>query len=350
MRLSNPFRRKDAEPQSLILPILAAAALALLVIKLADVLLLVFAAVLLAMLLHEIARPLRRWAPVGRAAALVIALAVVVGAIGLLIWLFGSQTAQQLSSLSVLLQTSWEALHRRLSGAPLGDVLLDRIREASLPNGVALSWVTHAIGNAASVAVSTIVVAAAAIYMAFNPQAYVRGALLLIPRSHRGRAAEVVEACRYTLSRWMVGQLVSMVFMGAATSIGLWLAGVPSPLALGLLAGIGQLAPVIGPWIAAVPGVLVAAAEGPETLGWALAVYVLSSQLEANLLTPLVLHRMAQLPMAMTLFAVIAMGVLLGPLGVVLATPLSVVAYVLVRKVYLEGALGERLEGPEQRR
>ena len=58
---------------------------------------------------------------------------------------------------------------------------------------------------------------------------------------------------------------------------------------------------------------------------------------------PLVLQQMAAVPMAVTLFAVVAMGLLLGPLGVLLATPLAIVAYVLVRKIYLEGILGERL-------
>lgn len=73
----------------------------------------------------------------------------------------------------------------------------------------------------------------------------------------------------------------------------------------------------------------------------------MSAQLEANLITPLVLRQLAQLPMAVTLFAVLAMGVLLGPLGVLFATPLSVVAYVMVRMIYVEGVLGETLTPPE---
>ena len=69
-------------------------------------------------------------------------------------------------------------------------------------------------------------------------------------------------------------------------------------------------------------------------------------QFEANVITPLVLRQMVALPMAVTLFAVLAMGVLFGPLGVLFATPLAVVAYVIVRMVYVEDILGDRLDQP----
>jgi predicted PurR-regulated permease PerM len=187
-----------------------------------------------------------------------------------------------------------------------------------------------------------VIVLAAGAYLAFHPETYANGALLLVPRRHRARAAEILDACRAALTRWLLGQLVSMIFIGVTTSIGLWLAGVPTSLALGLLAGVAQLVPVVGPWAAAVPGLVIAQTQGPETFGWAGVVYIITTQFESNLLTPLVLRRMAQLPMAVTLFAVIAMGVLLGPLGVVLATPLAIVAYVLVMKIYVEGVLGEQ--------
>ncbi len=183
-------------------------------------------------------------------------------------------------------------------------------------------------------------------YLAFHPETYARGALSLIPRHHRARGAEVLEACRVALTQWLIGQVLSMIFIAVTTSIGLWLIGVPSPLALGLLAGAGHMVPVVGPWITALPGLVIAGAQGPQTFGWALALYFVTSQLESNFLTPLVMRQMAQLPMAITMFAVIAMGVLLGPLGVLLATPLAVVGYILVRKLYLEDVLGERLDPP----
>lgn len=346
MRLANPFRRPGVSPASWILMAMAAVGLTFLLVRLADVLLLIFASVLVAMLVHAIARPLWERTPLGRQAALVAALALVSAAAGGLVWMFGSQIAAQVSALAVLLPRAWHSLEARLSASLLGGSVLDPFRPENWPNTLVLSWFTRVASGAASAVAAIVIVMAAGAYLAFHPETYANGVLLLVPRRHRARAAEILEACRASLTRWLLGQLVSMTFIGVATSIGLWLAGVHTPLALGLLAGVAQLVPVVGPWAAAVPGLVIASSQSPETLGWAGLVYLVTTQFEANFLTPLVLRRMAQLPMAVTLFAVIAMGVLLGPLGVVLATPLAIVAYVLVMKIYVEGVLGEQFDPP----
>jgi predicted PurR-regulated permease PerM len=275
--------------------------------------------------------------------ALVAALGIVSGAAGLLIWLFGSQIAVQLDSLSVLLPKSWVALEARLTGTFLGDAVLGQLRKGALPENFFITWMTRLAGGAASAAAAIVIVIAAGAYLAFHPETYVKGVLLLTPPVHRVRVQEALEACRLALTSWLFGQVLSMIFIGATTSLGLWLAGAPSPLALGLVAGFGQFVPVVGPWVAAFPGLVIGLAQGPETFGWVLLVYLLTTQIESNFLTPLVLRQMASVPMAVTLFAVIALGLLLGPLGVLLATPLAVVAYVLVRKFYLEAVLGEQL-------
>jgi predicted PurR-regulated permease PerM len=345
MRLANLFARRPgaAGAGSIIVTSLTLIALAALAIRLVDVLLLVFASILLAILLHVIAQPLRARARLNRPTALVAAMALVAAALALLVWLFGSQMATQLATLSVLVPRSWMALEARLSGSLFGDTLLDQVRNATWPDNFLITWATRLAGGVASAAAGIVIVIAAGAYLAFHPETYFRGTLLLVPPAHRQRAGAALGACHTALTQWLLGQLVSMTFIGATTALGLWLAGVPSPLALGLVAGFGQFVPVIGPWVAAFPGLVIALAQGPETLGWALLVYLVTTQFEANFLTPLVLRQMASVPMAVTLFAVIAMGLLLGPLGVLLATPLAVVMYVLVRKLYLEGALGERL-------
>jgi predicted PurR-regulated permease PerM len=131
-----------------------------------------------------------------------------------------------------------------------------------------------------------------------------------------------------------------MILIGVTTGLGLWLVGVPSPIPLAVMAGLGQFVPVIGPWLGAAPGLIIGYSMGQETFLWTLAVYLVTTQFEANFFTPYILRRMADTPMALTLFAVIGLGLLLGPLGVVLATPLAMVGYVLVREFYVKGVLG----------
>jgi predicted PurR-regulated permease PerM len=104
--------------------------------------------------------------------------------------------------------------------------------------------------------------------------------------------------------------------------------------------------PLIGPIVAAVPALLIALSEGAQIALWTLLLYVAIQQVESNLITPLVQRQAVSLPPAVTLFAVVAFGLLFGPLGILFATPLAVVAFVAVKKLWVREALGEPTEMP----
>jgi len=328
------------------LQIAALLLLALLVWRLADVLLLAFGAVLTAILLHALAEPLVRRLRLPLPVALGVAVAGMVVAGTGTAWLFGQQLAVQLVALGELLPRAWSALQAPLSSSPLGAYVLDDLQRLRHADGLVVQTASRLIQGSASAAAATVIVLFAGLYLAFHPATYLRGLLHLVPLSGRERMATVLGASGQALNRWLLGQLVSMLLIGVTVGVGLWWAGVPSPLALGVLAGLAQFVPVVGPMAATVPGLIVAASHGPQTLAWTAAVYLGASQFEANVVTPLLLRQMVELPMAVTLFAVLAMGVLLGPLGVLFATPLAVLAYVVVRHVYVEDVLGDRLSTP----
>ena len=338
-----PARQGSANAIRGILQIAALLLLALLVWRLADVLLLAFGSVLTAILLHALAEPLVRRLRLPRPAALAVAVAGVALAGTATAWLFGQQLAVQLVALGELLPRAWSALQAPLSSSPLGAYVLDDLQRLRHADGLVLQTASRLIQGSASGAAATVIVLFAGLYLAFHPATYLRGLLHLVPLPARERTTTVLTASGLALNRWLLGQLVSMLLIGVTVGVGLWWAGVPSPLALGVLAGLAQFVPVVGPMAATIPGLIVAASHGPQTLAWTAAVYLGASQFEANVVTPLVLRQMVELPMAVTLFAVLAMGVLLGPLGVLFATPLAVVAYVVVRHVYVEDVLGDRL-------
>jgi predicted PurR-regulated permease PerM len=325
-----------------LLAVVAIVVLAVVAWRLGDVLLLAFGAALVAGLLHALANPLVEKAGLGRPLALSVAALVLVSALGACLWLFGQQGALQLAALGELLPRAWSLIQSRLADSALGAVLLQDLRRIGGFDGWLLQISPSLLRGAAGAGAATVIVLFAGLYLAFHPRTYVGGLLRLFPISRRARAAEIFQACAKALHGWLIGQLISMVLVGVTTGAGLWIAGVPSAFGLGLLAGVAQFVPVVGPMAATVPGLIIAAAESPETLLWAAVVYVGAMQLEANLITPLLLRQMVELPMAVTLFAVLAMGVLLGPLGVLFATPLAVVAYVLVRMAYVEDLLGDR--------
>lgn len=339
---TSPTRAVRAAIQYAVVLTAAILGLALLAIRLADVIMMAFGAVLVAVLLHAVAGPIQTRLRLGRPVALSLAMLLIGAAVSLAVWAFGRQAEAQFVALSDLLPRAWSQLHTRLSPTPFGAAAL-----AKLENWRGFEWLVSLgpklAADAAGFMAGTVIVLFAGLYLAFHPRSYLDGVLLLFPRRHRRRADTVLGETYVALRQWLIGQLCSMVLVGVTTGAGLALAGVPSAVALGIIAGIGQFVPVIGPMAATVPGLLVALEAGPQTLLWAGLVYLLAAQLEANVITPLVLRQLAQLPMAVTLFAVLAMGVLLGPLGVLFATPLAVVAYVVVRLVYVEGVLGERL-------
>jgi predicted PurR-regulated permease PerM len=319
----------------------ALAALAVLVIRLADVLLMAFGSVLVAVLLHAMAGPLMRRTGLAQKASLTVAVLVLTGAIALTLWMFGHEVSIQLAALAQLVPVAWAELESRLAGSPLGGYLLGNLQRLGRADGLLMSLGPQLVRDAAGGVAAAVIVFFAGLYLAFHPATYMGGLLRLVPIPARPRAGEVLAACGGALDRWLVGQLISMVLVGVTTGLGLWAAGVPSPLALGVVAGLGQFVPVIGPVASMIPGLVIALAQSPETFAWATVIYVAAMQVEANVITPLVLRQMVELPMAVTLFAVLAMGVLLGPLGVIFATPLAVVAYVLVRMIYVEGVLGD---------
>lgn len=337
LALGGRLRRLSAPLQAVLLVVVG-----LFVWRLADVLLLAFGAVLTAILLQALAGPLVRRLHAPRPLALALAVLGLTGVVAGTVWLFGHQIVLQAATLGELVPRAWTALQAPLSASPLGAYILDDLQRLRHADGLVVHTMSAVAQGSASAAAATVIVLFSGLYLAFHPQTYLGGALRLLPPAARPRGAEVAAACGQALNRWLLGQLVSMLLVGTTVGLGLWWVGVPSPLALGALAGLAQFVPVVGPWVATLPGLILAAAQGSSTFGLAAAVYLGASQFEANVVTPLVLRQMVELPMGVTLFAVLAMGVLLGPLGVLFATPLAVVAHVLVRCLYVEDLLGDR--------
>ena len=175
----------------------------------------------------------------------------------------------------------------------------------------------------------------AGIYLATQPHFYRTGVIKLIPHARRKVAAEAMLESERALRLWLKGQALAMVVVGLLTGLGLWALGVPSALVLGLMAGLLEFIPFVGPLIAAVPAVLLALAVSPELGLSVIILYVAIQQFEGNVLTPLVQQYAVDLPGAVLLFSLIGFGTVFGTLGVILAAPLAVVMLVVVKRLYV---------------
>ena len=332
-----------------VLFVLAAVALVFLAWRLATVLLLVFGAVIVAVLLRSLADPIRDRTPLNDSLSLVAAALIIVGALGGAGWRFGATVSAQIEQLSETLPQSVAALRAQVAQLSFGPELLAQL-EGPGAFAADLGGIAGHIGGYAltvfGAGVDLLVVIFAGVYFATSPSKYRDGLLKLAPHGPREALREAVNASGRALRLWLLGTLLSMIVVGVLTGLGAWALGLSSPIALGLFAGLAAFVPIVGPIISVIPGVMVAATGGPQLILWTLLMYFAVQQVESNVTYPMIQGRTVDLPPVLTLFAVLALGALLGPLGVVFATPLAVVVYVLVKILYVRNTLGEETTVP----
>ncbi len=133
-----------------------------------------------------------------------------------------------------------------------------------------------------------------------------------------------------------------MLFIGVLTWIGLSVIGVPLALTLGLIAGLFSFVPNFGPILSAVPAILLAFVDSPTSALYVLILFVVVQLIESNLVTPLIERRTVELPPVLTIFAQLALTILVGAVGLILATPILAVVMVLVQTIYIQDVLGDK--------
>ena len=319
------------------------AALALAAWALSSVLLLSFAGLLIAVALRHAATGLARHTPlsVGPALALVIValLAVLVGGAAA----FGRRIVSEAGQIAEALPDALGRFEDWLGDMPGGSFLLGALPDGPDPGSLnVVGTLGGTFSTLIGAATGILLVVSVAVFLAADPDLYRRGALRLVAPAARGRARAVMDEIGRELWLWMKGQLLDMIAVAVLTGIGLWLVGAPLAVTLGLIAGITNVIPYVGPFIAGVPAVAIAFSAGPMTALYAALVIAAVQQVEGNVLMPLIQKRATALPPALTIAAVVAFGVLFGFVGLLVATPLLLAVMVLVRMLYVEDVLEGR--------
>lgn len=198
-------------------------------------------------------------------------------------------------------------------------------------------------GSLTTLAFGLVVAVFVPLYLTATPEPVVNWSLRLFPPAHRPRALEVLSKMRESLLNWLKGRLLSMAIVALLWTVALYLIGIPGALFLGILAGLLEFVPYVGPVISTVPPVVLALAGDPTDALWVLLSYLAIQQVEGYLLTPLVEGRITSLHPAVVIAAVTLAGTAFGFLGVLLAVPATVVV-----KVFIEEVWFRRLEAPEK--
>ena len=179
------------------------------------------------------------------------------------------------------------------------------------------------------------------IYIAADPELYRRGIMALFPRDSRVRAGQVLSEMGSVLRRWFLTQLLAMVTLGVVTTVILLLLHVKAAVALGVLAGLLEFIPTIGPIISSLPAIAMGFLDSPEKALWVLIAYVVVHFVESHMLIPLLMKGGINLPPVLTILAQALMALLLGFIGLMCAVPLLAATTVAVRMLYVERVVNE---------
>ncbi len=316
--------------------VLATLAAAYVLWLLVDLLLLLFACALVSLILLTLANAIQRRTKLPYAVSLTLVVAGLLTLIGGAVAFFGATMQTEFAELATRLPAAWADLQTQMRRSPLAAQMLERAQGAAPSGQTLVSIATTAIAAVGGALSGLILVIVGGLYLAAQPTLYAVGLLRLIPPQARASAAETLDAISVSLRNWLKGQAMGMVVVGIGTGLGLWLVGVPAAWAIGLVAGLAEFVPYLGIFVAAIPAVILGFGQGTDTGLWTIGVLVAVQQLQGNLVMPILQNKMVDLPPAVTIFGIIAAGILFGLPGVLLATPLTIVVLVLIRRLYLE--------------
>ncbi len=309
----------------------------LLVWYLFNVVLIVIGALLIAALLEIVAEPFN-WLRFPRSLALV-ASAVVIASIFLGAgYLFGAGIMSEMQEVIGRLSEVGKSISSALRASPFGAQFLSGIQAKNVPvEQIAGEILSKSLGFAGAVVVTIFI----GVYIAAQPAVYRDGLIKLFPFQLRATANDTVDLLAAALRLWLLGQIIEMVMIGVLFGFSAWIIGLPPALALGVIAGVAEFVPYLGPIIAIIPAALVAVTLKPVTLLWTIVAFELIHLLEGNLIMPVIQQRMVFIPPAVMLSSIVFLSSLFGLGGVVFAAPLTVVLYVLITKLYVRDSLGE---------
>lgn len=282
--------------------------------------------------LDPLVRLLARWMP--RGLAVILVMLAIVAVFGLILWIVLpplAEQGQQLIARAPEFYTRLQERYAELVGRELEVVpLLESTANQLTRVGSTLLAVPLGLFSGLF---SLVLVLFITLYMLMEAPDLYRFLLSLYPEGSRGRAREVIRAMAEAMGGFIRGTTLVSLVVGLLTYLGLLIIGIPFPLVLGLLAGLLEFIPYIGPFLAAIPMVLIALTESPTHALIVLVYFVIIQQLESNVLVPNIQRTQTDLSPLTSILALTAGSILAGLIGVLAAIPLAAALRVFVKKV-----------------
>tara|TARA_B100000945_G_scaffold151915_1_gene121850 strand:+ start:922 stop:1992 length:1071 start_codon:yes stop_codon:yes gene_type:complete len=334
---------------------------ALILWSLKEIIILFFAAIIIAMALCTITGKIRNLFKLPRWASLVITIIsiLLISSISIVIIIpqFTSEFQELINQIPSAVSKLWElSINTFLNFTEI--VYKDNIPNISdrtmltnklsmIPDGATLaSGVTDSItkllnlvSNVGVGILQLFFIISVALMITLQPNSYREVAILLVPSFYRRRARTILLRCGNALSSWMAGVLLSSICVAILASIGLYLLGIKLVIANALIAGILNVIPNVGPTISTIFPLSVALLDTPWKSFAVLGLYVVIQNIESYVITPSIMQKQVKLLPGLTITAQFIFTILFGPLGLLLAIPMAVVIQVFVKEIIIHDLL-----------
>ncbi|HYW20116.1 MAG TPA: AI-2E family transporter [Nodularia sp. (in: cyanobacteria)] len=314
-----------------------------------QVLLLIFAAVVLASTLNRLAKRIQNLG-LKRGASVVLSVVLFFAGIVCFFWLIVPPFAQQFQELTYRVPQGFDRFNTWLLNL---ETLVPESLRPYIPNvnnliSEAKPFLNQIVENSFAFVSGSLevllkvllVLVLTGMFLA-DPQAYRRLFIRLFPSFYRTRINGILDQCELSLEGWITGAFIAMSVVGISSVIGLSFLGVKAALALGVLAGFLNLIPNLGPTLSLIPAMAIALLDSPWKPLFVLLLYFVIQQIDGNLVTPTIMANRVSLLPAVTLISQLFFVTFFGFLGLFLALPLTVVAKIWLQEILIKDVLDE---------
>jgi predicted PurR-regulated permease PerM len=300
-----------------------------------SVLLLVLAGALIALYFYGVAGIFQRKIRCSSKAAIILSIIINILLVAGIIWFVGATIQVQISELSQTLPSTLETVKEYIGSSAIGRSLLQQFN-ATGDSTKTLDILNRFFSSSFGVLSDLYIIFLLAIFFIASPSVYKKGMVKLLPPKAKEKGAKIIDKINTVLKGWLKVQLIGMAFIGVATGIGLMIVGIPMVLTLALLAAIFNFIPNFGMLLALVPAVLIGLTHGIGTALIIICIYTFIQFIQNAIQQPLIQTKMINIPPALSITSQIALGLLAGFWGILLATPVLIILIVLVEELYIK--------------
>ena len=298
------------------------------------VLLLVLAGGLIALYFYGIAGILQRKLHCSSKAAIISSIVINILFFATIIWFVGSRIQAQISELSQTLPATIQSVKEYIGSSAIGRNLLKEFNTTG-DSTKTLDILNRFFSSSFGVLSDLYIILLLAIFFISAPSIYKEGMVKLLPDKAKEKGAKIILRINTLLKGWLKVQLIGMLFIGISTAIALMIIGIPMILTLAFIAAIFNFIPNFGMLLALIPAVLIGLTHGLGTAVIIVCVYTFIQFLQNAIQQPLVQTKMINIPPALSITSQIALGLLVGFWGILLATPVLIILIVLVEELYI---------------